>query len=405
MKTAISSVLCVLAWGCAGARDRADRDMAPYKAVLVFEWPDMASPPAGPQPDGAGVAQTAERDAPAGEAGAEGAVAGEVEEPTALTRQELPLARDWIEDRIRQSLQEREVLSDILVADWDSAYGTVERERADLILRIRIDALARWEDEFSIDPALAVLDVVLWFGTGIGGWWVPDRRFTTTSDVEVAWKRPKAAQAASREMEGPVTLAEFRSEFRSRERVSSGTYRLSLWDRAKIWGDPLPYCLNLVIPAAFIPIHDDEEVSRSLIADAIDDIARELGQILRGRNLGSAGAPFLFRLEEPANGDLVAGDVAELRYRYQVEYGFEEHEATGLQALRIEVKRGEREDYELVREYSSADMRAVNDLIAKGASLTERVEKLGPGRNLVRFLAETRLGRQWITNTVALMRE
>ena len=57
-------------------------------------------------------------------------------------------------------------------------------ESADLILRLDMKE-GDWNDgggEVVAGPA--VLSGFLWMGTGFGGWWVPDRTYSTRSRVE-----------------------------------------------------------------------------------------------------------------------------------------------------------------------------------------------------------------------------
>ncbi len=373
MKTAPLLLLSVVAAGCAGTQARRDRDMAPYKAVLIFEWPEPEPPAGAPAP-----------------------TKGEVVATQALDRHD-------VEQQIFRSLLENRVFSGLIQAEnWNAVPALLEKEKADLILRIRIRSLARWDaEESSIDPGIAILNAVLWFGTAIGGWWVPDREFTTTSDIEVAWKRLEPTDVGTGNDRRPVDL---REDFKSWERVSSGTYSLSFWERAKVWSAPMPYLLNIVIPPPLVPLQDDEEVDRSLIAEALDDVTREMAQILNRRNLGAAGAPFRFRLEEPVNGAPLETDSTVLQYRYDPEAGHKGYELTLLKALTIHLKRGD-EEYQLLREYKDETIRDVNAQIKAGTPLQVKIDDLVPGCNLVQFAAETQFGGWRITNTVALMRQ
>ncbi|MBI4586421.1 MAG: hypothetical protein HY717_20620 [Planctomycetes bacterium] len=378
MKTLNLLIFSLAIAGCAGTPT--PRDMAPYKAIVIFEWlgDEAGEPPQAPA------------------------------EETSAASLNGAVPREWIEDELISGLKDHGVFSDFLVADWEDMHGVAVQEKADLIVLLRIGKLAHWkEDEVRIHPGYAVLDAMLWIGypigLGLGCWWVPDRTYPTQSDIEVFWKRPEPEKAAGRKLARPKGIADIQTEFRLKESLSSGEYRLSLWERAKLWRYPVAYLLNILMPAALIPLSDEREVAQSLAAAALEDIQRELSQKLGAQNLDAAGAPFLFRLEEPANGSAVDGPAARLRYRYRLESGFKEHEATLLSELRIEIRREGDGDYLPRRRYRGEGIRAVNDRIARDAILEEEIEGLGSGLNLVRFVARTELGGKEITNTIALL--
>lgn len=364
--------------GCAGTQTPRDRDTAPYNAVVVFHWPEGGS-----------------EDRPA-----EGEFRPTGEENAAKEEKEAAsLSREWIENEILIGLEQYGVFSDVVLADVETMYAAAQLEHADLILLICIRSLAEWEArEIRVVPELALLSGVLWFGTAIGGLWVPDQEFPTRSNVEIAWTRPPTLKESS---ERAVDAVDLQNEFRYRERLSSGEYRLSMWERAKPWSYPLAYLADLLLPPALVPLRDEEEVSQSLVAAALADIKRELAQKLRGDILGSARAPFRFRLEEPKNGSPVDDRSIKLVYRYRVEPGFKEHETTRLASLRIDLKREDRADYQNVKKYEGDAIRDINESISEDTPIEEPIT-IGPGRNLIRFSAEAEFGRQWITNTIAL---
>ena len=75
----------------------------------------------------------------------------------------------------------------------------------------------------------------------------------------------------------------------------------------------------------------------------------------------------------------------------------------GLSALRIDLKRANSDEYESVEIYEGDAMRAIDVKIANDQALETEIDGLGPGLNLVRFSAQTKLGDRWITNTIALI--
>ena len=371
--------------GCAGQQSAGDREVAPYSAVVVFQW----------QPDddrGEGTGSTGDGDAaddPGGDAEWPEAAAEDAPDPDWIDDN-----REWIETQITMGLEEHGVFSHFVVSDWESMDQRAEELKADLIVVIRIGSLADWnEAEVSVDSGLAVLTGFLWFLTAIGGVWVQDQVYPTESDIEVYWRRPPRNGAAR----GRAVVG--------RESVyASGEYQLSLWDRAKIWKSPGPYFMNLIVPASFVPFYDEQEIDRSLVIDALEDVKRDLAQKLRAGNVGAAGEPFLFRLEDPVNGDVVQGSSARLRFSYRLEPGpgFAPYENTALRALHIDLKREDQETFERVDEYKDKRMSDLNKLIKNSESITVTIDGLGPGLNLVRFSAETEFEGRWITNTIAL---
>jgi hypothetical protein len=193
-------------------------------------------------------------------------------------------------------------------------------------------------------------------------------------------------------------------QFRFGERLAGGVYRLAFWDRAKLWTRPWIYLMNIIVPAAFIPLQDDAEVTHAITAAALEDLKRQLAQKLRAAHLRAGGAPYLFQLEEPANGALVKGPSARLRFGYRLEPGFDEHEFTGFSALRIELRSGGSQEYVTVREKRDEAMRDVNERLRTRTLFEEQIEGLTPGLNLVRFVARTEIGGLWVTNTIVLER-
>jgi hypothetical protein len=366
--------------------------MAPYKAVVAFDW---GAPPEEPlavdtAADGGGIS-----------AASDGSASGSESHGTAGAS----LPRAEIEGELLRGLGEYQVFSDLVVSDLGDVYAACESEEADLMVILRIDDLVRWDEKTTRTVTdMAILGSVIWIATGIGSWWIPEVAFPTSSRMEVAWKR-MAGGRGDASSPRPQTPEDIRADFRLRERLSTGEYRLSFWERAKPWGAPLAYLTSIVIPPAFVPLRDSEEVAHSLGHAALYDVRRELAQKLRGGYLGAAGSPLLFRLEEPRNGGSVQGDRARLRFQYRVEPGFEEHEATGLSALSVLIKRKGEAEYQLWHAYDDAEVRALNGRITRSLFCEEEVGGLGPGLNRIRFVARTELGKQWITNTVAIRRD
>src|SRR6185295_19477282 len=99
-----------------------------YKAVVVFQW--LGESPGAPRSTalagGGGV------DAPTGEP--DGAAEAKVVLPPSLTR-------EWVEDRILDGLEEYEVFSDFTLATLENMQQVARREKADLILLVRIGSL------------------------------------------------------------------------------------------------------------------------------------------------------------------------------------------------------------------------------------------------------------------------
>lgn len=396
--------LCVLfatlGVGCATQETFGDREMAPYSAVVVFKWLE------DDRPESAEVDPLSESDRSSKDdaTGAREPAANQASPPlTEATRrrQWIEENRRWIEDQIIAGLEEHKVFSDFLVTDWENMYLLADRAGADLIVVIRIGDLAYWEpDDVRVHPGLAVLSGFLWVGTAVGGLWVQDQVFPTDSDIEVYWRRCRGADRSVPEVEEPETVAELQ-DFGQREPVyASGEYNLSLWDRAKFWSTPSAYFTNLVVPPSLVPFYDEEEIDRSLVIDALEDVKRDLAQKLRAGSIRSAGSPFLFRLEDPPNGSVVEGSSQSVSFRYRLEPGFGREYF--LRALHVELKKEGETRWRSVKEYRDEDIRRINEMIDNGQSILETIGGLGPGLNLVRFRAETELERRWITNTIAL---
>ncbi len=384
-------LVCLLA-SCAGQPTTGNREMAPYNAIVVFQWLESDQP--------ARVDSIGDDDESVEVPEAEGAQADLVGEDSAapMWNEE---NRAWIETQILAGLEEHNVFSDFLPAEWENMESLAEKTDADLIVVVRIGSLVKWDEaDVSVDPGLAVLTGVLWFGTAVGGLWVEDQVFSTQSDIEVFWRRPR--QPGTAPIPAPQAVGELRKEFVQRESVyASGEYNLSLWDRAKFWSSPAAYFTNLLVPATFVPFYDKEEIARSLAVDALDDVKRDLAQKLRADSLRSAGAPFVFRLDSPFNGTDVGESNVDVSFSYRPAFGAEDHRETGLSALYIEVKGEGDADYRRAREYRDEEIARINSLIRNGDSIAESIN-LGPGDNLVRFSAEAELDGQWITNTIAL---
>jgi len=358
-------ILTALLPGCAGTQSIEESDVAPYKALVVFRWDDD---PAAREPAPSEGAPAATQIAPA-------------------------IDRRAVEDELLFGLEDYRVFSDFIAAEPEAIDEVARQEQADLILVVRISSLAHWDPKKTkVVPGLAILEASLWFLTAVGGFFVPDKEFSTTSKIEMAWRRPAG---------GSGGVAEAAIE--ERESLSTGKYRLSMWDRAKPWDHPGAYLTSFVIPPAFVPYQEKETFDRSLVELAVEDLKREMARKLKGGSLGSGGAPFRFRLEAPANGATVDGSRVRFRFYYDLEPGFADYRA-GFDKLSIEIKRGEDGEYVKVREYSDTEMDAVGERIGRKQPIEEEIEGLGPGFNLVRFNALTKAGSQWITNTVALQR-
>ena len=391
MRSVVFIFAACLVASCAGQPTTGNREMAPYNAVVVFEWLESTQP--------SNVADSSE-DAGAPDEAADDPVADADSEESSADLVDRETQR-WIEDQIIAGLEEDNVFSDFLVTEWDSMDQLAQKTDADLIVVIRIGSLIIWDkDDFTVDPGLAVLTGVLWFGTAVGGLWVQDQVFSTQSDIEVLWRRPREPGTAP--TPEPTAVAELHQEFRQWERVYASTeYNLSLWDRAKFWSSPAAYFTNLLVPATFVPFFDEKEIGRSLAVDALEDVKRDLAQKLRPDSLRSAGAPFVFRLVDPANGADVGESAVNVSFSYRLAFGADAHEDTGLSALYIEVRGEGAADYQRKREYRDEEIARINDLIRSGDSIAESIN-LGPGVNFVRFSAEAELDGQWITNTIAL---
>ena len=391
----ILSVAAALAAGCSGAGTVGEAESAPYKAVVVFHWADAAGQRAPssaqrPQSGGGGPEETAPAKAPATSPPGPGEVAR---------------ARAEVEQSILAGLTESRVFSDLVPAGWDSMQAVARKEKADLIVLVRIGSFCRWDDaETQVVLGLATVGTALWAGTGIGSWWIADHEFSTHSEVEVSWRRPDPPDVALAISPDPSDRKAVQAEFRYREPLSSGEYRLSLWDRARPWRYPWAYLLSIVCPPALLPIQDRGQVDSSLRGYVLSDLHRELARKLKGGYLRSSGAPFLFRLEAPVNGATIEGDSARLSFRYRTEAGFEEHEATGLSSLVVGLRGPQEAVYRKVREYRGAGVRALNAKIARDEPIDLPVTGLEPGLNFIRFEARTEQGKQWITNTVAIRR-
>lgn len=404
----ILTLFCIAS--CAGQETTGRREMAPYHAIVVFEWVESEQAEnvsssvdlASSDEDAVAVEDADDPDDVDDAATRTAAASSALPEDDANDRTWVEENRGWIEDQIIAGLEEDNVFSDFLVTDWDSMDELAQKSDADLIVVIRIGSLVEWDEaDVTVDPGLAVLTGVLWFGTAIGGLWVPDQVFPTQSDIEVLWRRPREPGTAA--TPEPRDVTELRNEFPQRESVyASPEYKLSLWDRAKFWSSPAAYFTNLLVPATFVPFYDEKEVERSLAVDALEDVKRDLAQKLRADSLGSAGEPFVFRLANPANGTAIQEPFVDVSFSYRVEPGFQNHQDTGLSALHIDVKREGDREYHRARAYRDEEIERINAKIVRGELIAERIEGLGPGVNLVRFSAQTARGRRWITNTIAL---
>lgn len=404
MRRTLCALTCLLAAGCAGGPTVQPGRMAPFKAVVVFDWRGQEGADTESQ-------EPASTEPLEGLASADGGMGGngEAEDPRG------PDFRKEVEGHILMGLEEYEVFSDFVFADLETLEAArltsdevARLEEADLIVRVEIGDLVEWDQHVTRTiPGLAVLNGLLWIGTGIGSWWIPDVVFPTNSEIEVAWKRPAEGNSAGASGQSPGGTDLGRG-FRLKERLSTGEYALSLWDRAKPWDYPWAYLMSFLVPPVFVPLKDTDEVDRSLRYYAIEDVKQELAQKLRGGYLGSVGSPFLFRLDEPQNGGVVQGGRVKLRFEYRVQPGFEMHERTGLSALSIHVMHGSGGKYELWRTYDDSKLKELNELNAKikaGQPIVEEVHGLEPGLNLIRLVALTEVNRQRITNTVAILRE
>src|SRR5262245_46376581 len=161
-----SATVWALIWiaGCAARETPRERETAPYKAVVVFQWLGGAQP-TRIEADGAG-------NGPSGGPAAQPAPVG----PTPARAGQLEPER--VEEEILSGLDEYRVLSDFIPATWTTMHSAAVREKADLIVLIRIGSLVEWDEASPrIVPGLAVLDGLLWIATGVGGWWVPDQEF------------------------------------------------------------------------------------------------------------------------------------------------------------------------------------------------------------------------------------
>lgn len=363
----VLAALTLLAAACAATPTGIEVEPAPYRASVSFSWPAL----------GADAASREEADA---DANADDA--------------------DWrrsIEEAILLGLEELQVFSDVIPTLEQEADALARSEGADLVVVVRVDALGVWEegDPTSVVPLLLPVDLLLWVSTGIGSWWIADREFTPRSDVQVTWRRPQAS--GTPEANGREPLAQ-------RESLRTGDYRLSLWSRAKPWRSLMPYLANIVIPAAFVPAWDPRELHRSLATEALRDIKRELALTFKSRHFRVRGAPFRFRLEEPTNGSTVRADRVTLRFSYQLEAGLDARVEALLYALYVDVQREDDARFKEHARFTDARIRAINERIARGETIDVDIEGLLPGRNLVRFRAQTELGREWVTHTVVLVR-
>ena len=122
------------------------------------------------------------------------------------------------------------------------------------------------------------------------------------------------------------------------------------------------------------------DAARFASVNALEDLKRELARKLKAGYLGSGGSAFLFRLEEPFNGQAVRSDRVKLRYRYQIEPGFDQHKVTGLRALSIEAQSDEAGEYRTLRRFAGDELR---DIIGIPPSEKESPERtpLPPGIN------------------------
>ena len=387
MRLAIGFLGCLILSGCAEHQVAREGDAIPYKAIVVFRWNEP--PPAPRVGDGGGP-----DDQPAPASGQAAGAAGPLDPTDSPAR---AAARQEVEDAILDGLEEFQVFSDFKATEAAWASEVAASEKADLIIQVRLGDLAQWDENASqIVPGPAILDTLLWLMTGIGSWWIGDQEYPTQSGVQVGWRRAEGPPAKV----APPTAEE---EFRTKERISGGQYRLSFWERSKPWRAPLPYLLSIICPPPFVPLKDAKEVDHSLQASALKDLKRELARKLKGGSIGAGGAPFLFRLQRPLNGAMIEGRRVQLAYRYRVESGFDEHLATRLGSLTIHVKRGDSDRYELLRTYSGDQIRSINEKIPGDQEIVEEIDGLSPGLNLIRFTAIADFDKQPITNTVAIL--
>src|SRR5262245_13736653 len=114
-----SVAVCATIWfaGCAARETPRERETAPYKAVVVFEWLGGAEPP-GTEADGAGNGPSAGPVAQAPPAG-----------PTPARSGQLDPA--WVEAELLSGLDEHQVFSDFIPATWTTMHSAAVREKAD----------------------------------------------------------------------------------------------------------------------------------------------------------------------------------------------------------------------------------------------------------------------------------
>lgn len=361
-----SITILVVAAGCSGGPSLQEKEIAPYRAVIAFRWPE---------------AETA--------GGNGGGSPAEESDPEAGER----LFRESIEKEIFDGLKEDGIFSDLLPADNDPL-ATAESRKADLLVTVNLNELVQWEDDaYRTVGGTAALNTGLWITTGVGSWWIADREFSTRSDIVVEWERTDLRKDGRPK------------PFKDNFLISTGRYRVSMWDRAKPWRCPQAYLLSLLIPAPFVPLQDSVEVDGSLVAIAMKDIRRQLSQGFQERVIGSAGCPFRFELEEPRNGARIKGGEVTLLFRYEVEsLARQEHEDTLLRALEVELLPAGEEEFVPIP--VTEKIGSINQRISKkNEPIRVHASGLEPGLNLIRFGAQAERNDQWTTNTVAIVAE
>ena len=405
----VLAIASLLFAGCGGVQTLEEEAPAPYKAVVVFHWVDEVK--------NASSLTSAASANPVSEPASQGPSQEHPEIPTddIKAAQQTAEFRQGVEDKILLSLKDYQVFSDFVrwegvSKDTAAVTALAEKENADLVLELHIAAVANsvanWDQQRTkVEAGPATLETFLWIGTGIGAWWVPDLQFSTKSDVKMLCKRTKHQESSIGGLTESPKAVESPSDWSFKEHLSSGKYRLSFWNRAKPWSVPWIYLLTILIPPFALPAYDHDEVQESLNSAALEDIQREVARNLKGGHLGACGAPILFRLKEPANGTAVQGARVKLQYLYTVEPGFGERMLTPLRALYVDVKRGDRIDYERRHTYTGDAIVAINESILNQSINQVEIGDLGPGTNSIRFIALTDAGTEWITNTVVLLRQ
>ena len=316
----------VLAVGCGGPGTVEKADTAPFNTLLVFNWeepqPAIAPPsPEGPEGPQGGQPPAESETAPELESVDKPDKASPAPAPTAAAAPapaiepsgepaDLPASapaaftRQQVEDALLDGLDENRVFSNFETATLSTMGKRARVEKSDLIVLVNFKTFCDWKKKPpSTQTGLASVNGVLWITTGVGAWWLGDREYPTSSEIEMLWGRPDQPQAAQPPdpVDPKVALETFRGRA-SREPLSTGEYKLSLWERARPWRYPLPYLVGILVPPAFLPMQDQDEVDRSVQGAALQDLSREMARKLKTETLRAAGAPFLFRLLDPANG-------------------------------------------------------------------------------------------------------